>query len=160
MGVAEQYYLSASKTAQTGGAWSATAPEWEAGSYLWTRSAITYSDGSVEYTAPIADTTWELADAAAGSANEAKDAADAANNAVQGAVTRPEFERVVRIDVSGMHIGDSLTSSEVLIDSGTVNIVAGGQSYSSFGANYLQLGDDIRIRRPSGGGVAFSPIKE
>ena len=158
-GVTEQYYLSTSKTSQTGGAWSSTAPDWEAGSYLWVRSVISYTDGSSEATTPIVDSTWELADEAARAANDAKDAADAAQNAVKDAVTRPEFERVVRIDTAGMHIGDNLTASEVLIDSGTVNIVVAGKTYSSFGANFLQLGDDIRIRRPNGGGVAFCPIK-
>ena len=66
---------------------------------------------------------------------------------------------MVRIDAAGMHVGDNQTASEVLIDSGTVNVVVGGQSYSSFGSGYLQLGGEIRMRRPKGGGVAFSPVR-
>ena len=120
---------------------------------------VVYSDGSVGYTDPCVDTGWELADEAAKLANAAQDAADQAKNAAQDALTRPEFERVVRIDASGMHVGDNQTASEVLIDSGTVNVVVGGHTYSTFGSGYLQLGGDIRIRRPRGGGVAFSPVK-
>lgn len=55
-----QFYLSNSKTTQSGGSWVATMPKWSKGYYLWTRSVITYSDGSVEYTEPICDTAWEL----------------------------------------------------------------------------------------------------
>lgn len=157
--VYEQYYLSASKTTQTGGSWANTAPEWESGKYLWIRTVIVYTDGASETTTPFTDTTWELADEAAKLAGEAQDKADAAANAYKDAVTKPEFERVVRIDTEGMHIGDNLSNCEVLIDSGTVNIVVGGQAYSTFGAGFLQLGDDIRIRRPKTGGVAFCPIK-
>ena len=157
--VYEQYYLSASKTTQTGGSWVNTAPEWESGKYMWIRTVIVYTDGTSDTTTPFTDTTWELADEAAKLAGEAQDKADAAANAYKDAVSRPEFQRVVRIDTSGMHIGDNLSNCEVLIDSGTVNIVVGGQPYSTFGAGFLQLGDDIRIRRPKTGGVAFCPIK-
>lgn len=165
--VYEQYYLSTSKTEQTGGSWVNTPPEWVAGKYLWIRTVITYSDGRTETTEPIVDTTWELADEAlkdaqdaAQNANDAKDKADAAYNAYQDAVTRPEFERVIRVDEGGLHVGDNLSGCEVLIDSGAVHIVVGGQIYTSYGGGYLQLGDDIRIRRPKTGGVAFCPIKE
>lgn len=48
--ITEQYYLSASSTSLTGGAWSDTRQPWEAGRYYWTRSKITYGDGTVEYT--------------------------------------------------------------------------------------------------------------
>lgn len=106
-----------------------------------------------------ADEALEEAGSAADNANDAKDKADAAYNAYQDAVTRPEFERVVRIDTEGLHVGDNLSNCEVLIDSGTVHIVVGGQIYTSYGGGYLQLGDDIRIRRPKTGGVAFCPIK-
>lgn len=56
-----EFYLSDSKTAQTGGSWSTTQPQWEAGTYLWTRTVITYDDGSVERTTPQVDTSWEAA---------------------------------------------------------------------------------------------------
>lgn len=50
--VIEQYYLSTSSTAQTGGSWSEAQPAWAKGKYIWTRSKITWTDGSTTYTAP------------------------------------------------------------------------------------------------------------
>lgn len=56
-----EYYLSSSKTEQTGGEWSATPPTWEVGKYMWERLAITYKDPvEVEYTTPTVDTYWEF----------------------------------------------------------------------------------------------------
>ena len=51
-GIVEQYYLSTSSTAQSGGGWSEAQPAWAKGKYIWTRSKITWTDGSVTYTAP------------------------------------------------------------------------------------------------------------
>lgn len=168
--VYEQYYLSDSKIIMPGEndtGWKNTQPEWVAGYYLWVRTVVIYSNGDIDKLDPIVDTTWELADEAlkdaqdaANSANDAKDKADAAYNAYQDAVTKPEFERVIRVDESGLHVGDNLSGCEVLIDSGAVHIVVGGQVYTTYGGGYLQLGDDIRIRRPKTGGVAFCPIKK
>ena len=57
--IKEQYYLSASKTAQTGGSWADTPPVWSVGKYMWTRSVITYTDGTTATTTPYCDTGWE-----------------------------------------------------------------------------------------------------
>lgn len=51
-GIVEQYYLSTSSTAQSGGSWSEAQPAWSKGKYIWTRSKITWTDGSVTYTVP------------------------------------------------------------------------------------------------------------
>lgn len=51
-GIVEQYYLSTSSTAQTGGSWSEAQPAWAKGRYIWTRSKVTWTDGSTAYTAP------------------------------------------------------------------------------------------------------------
>lgn len=51
-GIVEQYYLSTSSTAQSGGSWSEAQPAWGKGKYIWTRSKITWTDGSTTYTAP------------------------------------------------------------------------------------------------------------
>lgn len=51
-GIVEQYYLSTSSTAQSGGSWSEAQPAWAKGMYIWTRSKITWTDGSTTYTAP------------------------------------------------------------------------------------------------------------
>lgn len=58
--IAQQYYLSTSKTAQTGGSWVTAMPVWSVGKYLWTRYAITYKNPTATaYTAPICDSSWE-----------------------------------------------------------------------------------------------------
>lgn len=51
-GIVEQYYLSTSSTAQSGGSWSEAQPAWAKGRYIWTRSKITWTDGSITYTVP------------------------------------------------------------------------------------------------------------
>lgn len=51
-GIVEQYYLSTSSTAQSGGSWSEAQPAWAKGKYIWTRSKIAWTDDSVTYTAP------------------------------------------------------------------------------------------------------------
>lgn len=51
-GIVEQYYLSTSATAQSGGSWSEAQPAWAKGKYIWTRSKIMWTDGSTTYTAP------------------------------------------------------------------------------------------------------------
>lgn len=51
--IVPQYYLSTSKTSQTGGSWSATQPAWQPTHYLWTRSYITWSDNTTSTTTPI-----------------------------------------------------------------------------------------------------------
>ena len=58
--VTEEYYLSTSKTTQTGGSWTTTPPTWSNGKYLWTRSKIVYKNPtSTEYTTPVCDNSWE-----------------------------------------------------------------------------------------------------
>lgn len=58
--ITTEFYLSTSKTTQTGGSWVTTMPEWVSGKYLWTRSKIVYSNPSgTEYTEPTCDSSWE-----------------------------------------------------------------------------------------------------
>jgi len=61
---------------------------------------------------------------------------------------------VIRIQEDGLHVGDNQKSSEVLIDSGSVNIVLGGTPYSKFAAKYVQFGN-YQLRRTTDGGIAF-----
>lgn len=51
--IAEQYYLSTSSSAVTGGSWSNTQQAYVSGKYYWTRSRITWSDTSVTTTTPV-----------------------------------------------------------------------------------------------------------
>lgn len=65
-----------------------------------------------------------------------------------------EFRRVLHINDSGLHIGDTLTNSEVLIDSTSVCIVLNGVRYSTFGSNYVQFGS-YQLRKSADGGLVF-----
>ena len=58
--ITTEFYLSNSKTSQTGGSWQTKMPTWSKGKYLWTRSVITYQDpASTVRTTPICDSSWE-----------------------------------------------------------------------------------------------------
>lgn len=58
--ITTQFYLSTSKTTQTGGSWVDTMPTWSVGKYLWTRSKIVYiNPSSTVYTAPVCDSSWD-----------------------------------------------------------------------------------------------------
>ncbi|MBR6641450.1 MAG: hypothetical protein IKL08_04580, partial [Clostridia bacterium] len=48
--IVEQYYLSSSKTSQTGGNWVTTCPPYKTNCYYWTRSAVTWTDDTTTYT--------------------------------------------------------------------------------------------------------------
>lgn len=55
-----EFYLSNSKTTQSGGSWTTTMPTWTSGKYLWTRNKIVYTNpSSTEYTTPVCDSSWE-----------------------------------------------------------------------------------------------------
>ena len=51
--VVSQYYLSSSKTSQTGGSWAETQPAYKKDYYYWTRTKITWTDNTTTYTTPI-----------------------------------------------------------------------------------------------------------
>lgn len=56
----QQYYMSNSKTSQTGGSWVESMPTWSNGKYLWTRYKVTYKNpASTTYTTPVCDSSWE-----------------------------------------------------------------------------------------------------
>lgn len=58
--ITTEFYLSTSKTSQTGGSWGTTMPTWSKGKYLWTRNKIVYNNPtSTEYTTPVCDSSWE-----------------------------------------------------------------------------------------------------
>jgi len=54
--VREQFYLSTSDAAPTGGSWGNAVPTWTSGKYYWKRIAATYDDGTVSYSSPVLDT--------------------------------------------------------------------------------------------------------
>ena len=72
--VTEEYYLSNSKTTQSGGGWVTSPPTWVKGKYMWTRNKIVYENpSSTTYTKPVVDTSWEVANDVA---NDLKDLDD------------------------------------------------------------------------------------
>ena len=75
--ITEEYYLSTSKTTQTGGSWVTTPPTWSIGKYMWTRSKIVYKNpSSTSYTTPVCDSSWEAVnDIEIGGRNHIKNAA-------------------------------------------------------------------------------------
>lgn len=55
-----EFYLSNSKTSQTGGSWVTEPPTWVNGKYLWTRVKIDYiNPASTAYTTPSVSSEWE-----------------------------------------------------------------------------------------------------
>lgn len=76
--ITTEFYLSTSKTTQTGGSWVTEMPEWQIGMYLWTRTKIVYKDPeSIAYTAPVCDSSWEATNEAFEVAQGAQDDANA-----------------------------------------------------------------------------------
>ena len=59
--ITPQYYISTSKTTQTGGSWLDTMPtNWSVGKYLWIRNKVVYTNpSSTDYTNPWVDSSWE-----------------------------------------------------------------------------------------------------
>lgn len=58
--ITTEFYLSNSKTTQSGGSWTTTMPTWTSGKYLWTRNKIVYTNpSSTVYTTPVCDSSWE-----------------------------------------------------------------------------------------------------
>ena len=90
-GITTQFYLSTSKTAQSGGSWVTTMPTWENDKYLWTRSKIVYTNpSSTSYTTPIYDSSWEAINEIQADANNAM---YVANNATATAANASDTAR-------------------------------------------------------------------
>lgn len=68
-----------------------------------------------------------------------------------------EFNRLLRLDSQGLHIGELQSTAEVLIDPGSVNVVLNGEKYSRFASNYVQFGN-YQLLRSSDGGLVFKMI--
>ena len=125
--VTTQFYLSTSKTTQTGGSWVETMPTWSKNMYLWTRSKIVYTNpSSTVYTTPICDSSWE-----------------AVNEVV------PDIEEASKVATNyidfnnGLVIGDMTTGSlgkNIFIDADSIDVRNGQTVLASFQANQILLG--------------------
>lgn len=122
--ITEEYYLSTSKTTQSGGSWTTTPPAWSNGKYIWTRSKIVYKNPtSTVYTTPVCDSSWE-----------------AANGAAKVATNYMDFTTS-----GGLQIGNKTSGSwsgfRTQITSSAFNILnAAGAVLASCGASLIELG--------------------
>lgn len=106
------------------------------------RLSVSDGDLTVDYTA----SGWETVS----SLEELNNGLNEALRIANAAVSQEEFQRIVRTDAEGLHVGDNLTDYEVLIDSASVNVVASGKKVSSFSTNFIRL-DNMQIRKVRGG---------
>ena len=74
-------------------------------------------------------------------------------------VINDAFARFVVVDIEGLHVSDNQnSSSEILIDSNSVNIRNNGHMASKFTGSYIQFGNYL-LRQTADGGLAFK-LKE
>ena len=70
---------------------------------------------------------------------------------------RDDFIRIIRVLDDGLHVGDNLTTCEVLISSTGVSILINGVPYSKFTAEYVQFGN-YQLKLTADGGMAFKMV--
>ncbi|WP_423740590.1 hypothetical protein [Enterococcus cecorum] len=91
-----EFYLSTSKTTQSGGSWTTTPPTWSNGKYIWTRYKIGYTNGSTAYTTPHCSSEWEAV-------NDVQKNLDAANQNIAKKVDQEAYDndkQVIYDDIS------------------------------------------------------------
>ena len=128
--IAEQYYLSTSKTAQSGGSWSETQPAYVSGRYYWTRSKVTWTDGKVTYATPVL----------AQGVNNANEEAEKASGAVAALSTQEAIFNLLTKNgtIDGLYMKDGkLYVNASYIGSGVYQI------QDSSGKVIVKLGSDV-----------------
>lgn len=91
-----EFYLSTSKSTQSGGSWTTTPPTWSNGKYIWTRYKIGYTNGSTAYTTPHCSSEWEAV-------NDVQKNLDAANQNIAKKVDQEAYDndkQVIYDDIS------------------------------------------------------------
>ena len=69
------------------------------------------------------------------------------------------LERRVRLDSGGLHVGDSLTKDELLLQSAMIHFIINGQRVSTIAADYYRI-RNMEIRTPSSvGGIAIQAVQ-
>ena len=158
-----RYYLLQSSTLSTpavpttnppGGSWVLAEPSYTSGSTnsLYFTDLTIFSDGTFAYSSVSLSSSYEAAKAAWNKAQTAQNSADAAQSMANAA--RADFQRVVRIDTNGLHIGDNQTSHELRLSSDSMDVIVDGIIYSRFSARYAQFGA-YQIREDHNGGLVF-----
>lgn len=155
--ITEEYYLSTSKTSQTGGSWTTTPPTWSSGKYIWTRSKIVYTNpSSTVYTTPICDSSWEAANDAAKVATNyiyhdstnGLQIGDKSSGSWSGTRSQITSNAYNLLDQNGNQLASfgatatigKTSGSNVYIDSDSVDIRNGTTVNASFGASKIELG--------------------
>ena len=119
--IVEEYYLSTSPTAQSGGSWGTSQPAWAESHYIWTRSKVTWTTGSTTYTQPV------LAKAI-NSANE----------------TAAKTQWYFWADSEGAHVAtskqDATSGANILLTGEGIKIRQGTTVVASFATSVIELG--------------------
>lgn len=96
-----EYYLSTSDTAQTGGSWGTAYPDYVDGKHLWVRIKAVYKDpNGTAYTTPELEKAWLAAGQAITKAETALSSATAASNAAADAVSQANAAKAKADDVA------------------------------------------------------------
>ena len=67
------------------------------------------------------------------------------------------LHRLVWVDASGLHVGESNSHSEVLIDDDSIAMRVNNETFSTYGIDHSDLGS-YRIGYASDGGLCFDYI--
>ena len=145
--IREQYYLSTSSGAPTGGSWQYTQPVWISGRYIWTRSVITWTNGTNTTTQPV------LAE----SINKANQTAKNAEDDVADLNTSLDQQEIFnRLTNNGQTQGIYLQNGKLYINgdyiqAGTIRSVTFETNGSEYGQTLL---DDGRVSCSKTSGTA------
>lgn len=161
--ITAQYYVSTSKTTQTGGSWQETTPTWSAGMYLWTRHKIVYTNSNTEYTTPICDSSWEAAnDVQKNLENEIVEVRKevvAAITQSEEKITSEVAERHYTKDESDILVGEVSTQLEQTKNSFNMTFTEIVQSITNVNgtvnANYNEL---VKYIRFAGGKITLGEV--
>lgn len=119
--IVEEYYLSTSPTAQSGGSWGTSQPAWAESHYIWTRSKVTWTNGSETYTQPVL--------------------AKAINSANEVASKTTWY---FWADSEGAHVAtskqDATSGANILLTGDGINIRQGTTVVASFSTSLIELG--------------------
>lgn len=147
--IVEQYYLSTSNTAQSGGSWSTTCPSWKNGYYIWTRSYITWSDNTTSYTTPTLANGINGANSTANTANStattAKNTANTANSNASLALKSVEAleARIAELESDYVTVNEHLEVKQTLVGGQVTTLGVEGQKASATSEGYTQLYTDL-----------------
>ena len=140
--IVDQYYLSTSNTAQTGGAWSASQPEWSDGHYIWTRSQITWTDGTVTSTDPILASAINSANITAAETQKHFFYEDETGIHVTTEEGNVDGTRNILMTSTGLKVR-SQTTDLLAIDADGVRMYDAGTLVTNLSKNALDLGADL-----------------